>query len=224
MKESFQLIGLFFLVKWRQFQEERRIRKLYYSNDSFRTCDLLFHKAYLFHNPYQISKNFLMQKGEKDLHVYGETPITSLFQIAKKCGLKTDDYFLELGSGRGRGIFFLSQIFGCKAKGIEWIPEFVDKAESIAKQAEIDNAYFSCEDMLEVNLSESTVIYLYGTCLDEFSICKLVKNLEKAHSSIKIITVSYPLTTYSDLFKIVDQFTVPYPWGDAEVYINCFKS
>lgn len=224
MKEFCSLIGLFFLVKWRQLKEERKVRKCFYSHDSFRQCDRLLHAAYLFNNPYHISKTFLMQKGEKDIHLYGETPLTGLFQIAKKCGLKSEDYFIELGCGRGRGVFFLSHLFNCRAKGIEWIPEFVEKACAIAQHSSDENVSFSCEDMYEADLSEATIVYLYGTCLDEFSIRKIVKCLKKTSPGTKIITVSYSLTEYSDDFSLQDRFTISYPWGEADIYLHILKS
>jgi hypothetical protein len=214
------LFPLFFSVKWQQIKEEWKIRKYFYINDRFRQCDQALRRTYLLSNPYRISKKFLIQKGEQEVHVYGETPLTTLAQIGKECSIVSSDYVVELGCGRGRGVFFLSHWFGCAVKGIEWIPEFVHKANEIAKDLNCLKVSFSCEDMLETDLSEASIIYLYGTCLDEFSIRKFLKCCESLVSGTKIITVSYPLTDFDPSFSLLKQFEVSYPWGTAEVFLQ----
>lgn len=220
LEEFFTLFFLVFVVKWRQIKEEWKVKKTFHANEPFRSCDQALRSVYLFSNPYRISRKFLTQKGEREVHLYGETPLTSLAQIADECRIKSSDYVIELGCGRGRGAFFLSYWFGCAVKGIEWIPEFVNKANGVAKSLNCSKVSFSCEDMLEADLSDASVIYLYGTCLDEFSIRKLLKGCEKLVPGTKIITVSYPLTDYDPSFSLIKQFTVSFPWGEGEVFLH----
>jgi len=74
--------------------------------------------------------------------------------------------------------------------------------------------------MLQVDLKKATVIYLYGICLEEDVIAKLACNFNGLQPRTKVITVSYPLTEYSNLFTVTKAFTARFPWGKAEVYLN----
>ncbi|HEY5234992.1 MAG TPA: class I SAM-dependent methyltransferase, partial [Rhabdochlamydiaceae bacterium] len=82
---------------------------------------------------------------------------------------------------------------------------------------------FKCQDMQKVNFTGATAIYLYGTCLDDEVIKALVRRFEKLPPSVQIITVSYPLSDYSPQFQVRKQFTVNFPWGEGDVYVNSRK-
>ncbi len=196
--------------------EEWKVRSRFYRNAQFRKRDRALKKAYRFLNPYRINKSFLKKKGHTDLDTYGETPLTSLYIIAQECGINAADHVIELGSGRGRGAFFLADVIGCQTTGVEWIPEFVSRAQALAS----DNPIFICGDMLQQDLSQATVIYLFGTCLPDETIELIISVFLKLKPSVKIITVSYPLSDYSSHFKMEKQFSVSFPWGIADVYLN----
>jgi SAM-dependent methyltransferase len=221
--EKFSLFFLFFLVKARQFQEELKIRRRFYSHPFFKTVDQALCSYYFLNNPYRISKRFLQQRGEKNLYAYGETPLTSLEKIAKQCGLGPADHLLELGCGTGRGAFFLTSLIGCKVTGIEWIGEFVKKAQELKQTFDVKGAHFQCEDMMQCDMSSASFIYLYGTNLEEAEIERLLICFSKMKKGAKLISVSYPLTDYSDRFLLLKQFSIPYPWGVAEVFLQELK-
>ena len=71
-----------------------------------------------------MNKAFLQKLGHSDVDTYGETPLTTLYQIVQECGIASQDHLFELGCGRGRGVAFLSNFIGCRTTGIEWNPEF----------------------------------------------------------------------------------------------------
>jgi len=217
---SFSLFFLYFYIKAKIFIEEMKVISRFYSLNSFRACDLSFKKAYFWHNPYRISKTFLFAKGIKNIHQYGETPLTTLAHIANECALGQQDLFIELGCGRGRGIFFLSCLTGCQAHGIEWIPLFVQKATRIADQLNMERVSFSCQNMLEAYLEEASFLYLYGTCMEEEEIHLLVKKLEKCKTGTKVVSISYPLTDYSSSFYLKKEFDGRFPWGIAKIYLQ----
>lgn len=213
--ETLYLFVLFFQIKAKAFIEECRIRRRYWPNVAFQICDrqLCFH--YRFKNPYRISKRFLIKQGADDIYCYGETPLTTLEKIAKECSISSHDSVIELGCGRGRGVFFLATHFGCNVKGIEWIPEFVGPAHRIA--AYCPKVSFACEDMLTTDLSKASIIYLYGTSLDDATLEHLIKRFEKLPIGTKIITVSYPLT---GKFELCKQFNAEFPWGRTQIFLQ----
>lgn len=222
IKEFFQLLWLNFLVGKRNFVECVRVVLRYYHDLPFAKVDFSILLMYFFHNPFRISKRFLMHKGEQNVYAYGETPLTSLDIIAHTCHITKKDTFFELGSGRGRGCFWLNRFIGCKVVGIEYVPEFVERAERIKKKCPFPDVQFRCEDMLETNFTGGTVFYLYGTSYPDAFITQLIEKFSKMPSGTKFITVSYPLTDYTEkpLFEVMKRFPIQFTWGTADVYLQ----
>lgn len=223
-KEFFELLWINFVVYLKNTGEFFKVAWLYYRSFSFLKIDLYLRLIYLFNNPYKISKRFLMKKGVDEVYAYGETPLTSMEMIAKQCGLTKKDCVFELGCGRGRTCFWLHSFVGCSVVGIEYIPEFVERADQVKNRLGISNVEFRLEDMAKTDLSGATACYLYGTCLDEPTIHTLASHFAKLPIGTKIITVSYPLTDYlSNSFEVMKRFTVPYTWGSADVFLQIVK-
>jgi SAM-dependent methyltransferase len=209
---------VFFKVQWFLFKERREVRHRF---PTFSPFESALNRAYRFHNPFHICKEFLKQKGEKFPDAYGETPLPILAKLAQECSLNSKDIFFDLGCGRGRGAMFLSHLIGCRVVGIDWIPFFIQTAQnivlSISPQLPVN---FRCIDMQSADFSEATVIFLYGTCLSDEIINILISRFERLSSRTKLITVSYPLSDYDPRFYIRKQFTALFPWGIGEIYIN----
>jgi len=84
---------------------------------------------------------------------------------------------------------------------------------------------FLSEDFFEADLHEATVIYLYGTSMQDSEIKKLTAKFSDLRKGTKIITVSFPLSDYLDEkhFELMKCFPVEYPWGPADVYMQIKK-
>ncbi|MDP1834466.1 MAG: class I SAM-dependent methyltransferase [Chlamydiales bacterium] len=221
-KDFFKLVGLAFYIRYKRLLELIQTIYRYYNNKLFRQIDRTMFFLYLFDNPYTAARKFATLQGEEDIYTYGETPLTTLEQIVKRCGITANDTVYELGSGRGRSCFWLHCFVGCKVVGIEYNPHFYRKAEAIRAHYDVRNVTFVCEDLLKVNYSKATVVYLYGSCLEENFIFDLIEKLRKLPVDAKIITVSYPLTdyTFEPLFELIDEFDVPFTWGTTTVYVQ----
>lgn len=226
MKEYFSLLWINLRTHFYNFLEFVRVVFRYYTNVSFAKVDLSLLLTYLFNNPFYLSKKFLREKGEKDIYTYGETPLTTLEQIAKQCQLNSTDLVYELGAGRGRTSFWLNSFIGCRVIAIEYVPEFVQRAALIRDKFHIEGVEFRLQNMLEADLTGATVIYLYGTCLEENSIKTLMRKFDLLPAGTKIITVSYPLTDYTSRqnFEVMKCFSVPFTWGTADVYLHVKKA
>lgn len=177
--EIFTLALLRFKILHWNFLEERKVQELFYSNRLFAELDKSLKKLYRYKGPFKISKHFLQKKGGQDVHCYGETPLTTLDLIAKESHLSEKDHFLELGSGTGRGLFFLSSHYGCKASGIEWVPEFVLKSYDLSKSYPSLDLSFFLSDMTKASFEGASFIYLYGTCLCDDVIEHLADKMKK---------------------------------------------
>jgi len=189
------LIYLHFAVKLFELRHQLKIRHLPYDKN----IDRALRKG---PNPYSIQEAF----------PYGETPLFVLKQIVDRWGLTPDDRFVDLGCGRGRGVFFLSALTGCHAHGIDKIASFIKRANAFKKPKNS----FSCGDFKTYDFTQATFVYLYGTTMDNAAIAQLAEALRMLPQSGKIVTVSYPL----EGFILKDQFTASFPWGKAEVYLN----
>lgn len=199
-----------------------RVAIRYYPHHSFFKMDGLLLCAYLGRNPFRLSKRFLLERGETDLYTYGETPLTTLELIAQRCGVSAQDTVFELGCGRGRTCFWLSAFIGCSVVGVEYVPVFIEKAEQVKKRLHIPGLFFRLEDLFQTDLTGATVIYLYGICFTEAQLVPLIQRFSHLPSGTKVITVSYSLTEClpEAPFRVVSQFTAPFTWGEAEVYLQ----
>ncbi len=220
--EWIALIVLNLIVKKRNLFEFIKVIKKYYINSAFRKIDCSLLLKYSFKSPFAISKSFMEARGESDVYVYGETPLTSLEIIAKECQLTDKDIVFDLGCGRGRGCFWMNVMIGCKVVGIEYIPEFVEKALEVKQKYGLKNIEFRHQDFFKANFKGATVLYVYGTCMDSKSIQKLLDKILKLPLGTKVVTISYSLKefTTNPNFEILKRFKAPFTWGVGEVYIQ----
>lgn len=200
---------------------QKEVKKRYYQDHTFSRLDRALLTAYIFKNPYAISKSYLKKRNKTEIHTYGETPLMTYEKIAKEAELDPTDTFLELGSGRGRGALFLHHFFKCEVIGLERIPQFVKLSRYLAHKFDQRRVTFICADMLKRELPKATVIYLYGTALSDQEIALLVEKLKKLPKEVKIVSVSYPLADYDEkAFQIEKIFPINFLWGETEAYIQ----
>lgn len=223
--EYLELMWVNTKVQANNFVEFLRVAMNYYSNFTFAKIDLFLLVSYLFQNPFGISKRFLQKKGEDNVYAYGETPLTTLDQISKECEISEKDTVFELGCGRGRTCFWLHSFIHCKVVGIEYIPEFIERANAVKTKFDVQNVEFRLQDFLQADFTGATTIYLYGTCLEENAIRQIISKCKSLPAGTKIITISYPLTDYTQepLFEVMKRFQARYPWGTADVYLQIKK-
>ncbi|MEI6243108.1 MAG: class I SAM-dependent methyltransferase [Chlamydiota bacterium] len=209
---------LFFSIKYYNLKEYLRVIFRLYRNFSFCCIDLMLLLPYLCINPYRSCRKW-GEKEKKTTHIYGETPLTTMETIAKNCSITSQDTVFELGSGRGRTSFFLHSFFGCSVIGIEEVPIFIHIAKCIKRLFRLQKISFRKEDFLQTNLSSATHIYLYGTLLSNEEITQFLKN-PTLNKKTKMITISYPLSEFSQDWKIESSFRVSFPWGRTEGFLN----
>ncbi|MES2274076.1 MAG: class I SAM-dependent methyltransferase [Chlamydiota bacterium] len=215
-------IGEFWTVKKRLWQDQiETIRRYYRKNLRFCFIDLSFGLVALFINPYRTCRKFLQKKEEAEIYAYGETPFTTLELIVKAAEVHPDDIWLELGSGRGKGCFWVSCFTGSSCVGIEWVPQFVRIAKFLKALFRVPRVSFQCISMDEADFTQPTIVYLYGTCLEQSKIDALFEKMKHLKEGTKVITISYPLEGGG--FVLNKTFPVEYPWGSAEAYLQIKK-
>ncbi|MGB1271139.1 MAG: rRNA adenine N-6-methyltransferase family protein [Endozoicomonas sp.] len=182
--------------------------------------------SYLLDGPYAVSRRYYRKTGVSDIYRYGETPLTTLNEIAARVGISDKDCVFELGAGSGFTSLWLNTVKNCRVTAIEQAPLFCWRLERLVRRFRLTGINVMCCDYLNTSLEGASVIYLYASNLDEATITELAVRLFELGAGIRIITVSYSLQPYletsgrSGSFQLLDQFSVPFEWGEAEVYVQ----
>lgn len=223
--EYLHLCWIHLKVKFANIIEYGRVVVHYYPHLPFAKIDLSLLLSYLLSNPFHISKKFLVDRGEEEVYTYGETPLTTMELIARKCEITSQDTVFELGCGRGRTCFWLNQFIGCSVVGIDYIPPFIEKGQNIRNRFNLEHLSFRFEDLFQSDFQGATVIYLYGTCFPAAYIDLLIEKFSKLPKGTKIITVSYSLKDFQSEapFQIVKQFPALFTWGETEITLQIKK-
>jgi predicted RNA methylase len=178
----------------------------------------------------------LQLKLEPDVYQYGETPLLTIQKIAQYANIGEGDCVFELGCGTGRCAFWLAYFTGCRVIAIEQIPDFVDFSNKLIENNNFlkESIRFIRDDFFSADLSQATVIYCYGSKMDNGQIESLILNLGKVRPGTVIITVSYSLNEIiastqnrsiaQEDFPITIQFDAEFFWGKATVFIQKKRS
>lgn len=219
---SLSLIGTRLAFELRTFFDQIRTAYKYYSDPLFRKVDLSLLQSYIGDNPYIISKRFLKQRGEANVYAYGETFLTTIDQIVKQAELKNTDVIYELGCGRGRVCFWLALFLKAKVIGLDFVPEYINKANAVCQKFHLNNPTFVCDDFLKADLTNVTAIYLNGTAMSDGDIMLLIQRLIQLPKKTKVITVSFALTEYplAEHWRFIKSFPGAFSWGKADIYIQ----
>jgi hypothetical protein len=192
----------------RMWRDRIHTVKTYYRHPRFALVDLLFACIALFVNPYRLCRQFAQKMGRKEdriYGIYGETPYSTYEKIVRECGLGPEDTWLEIGSGRGKGCFWLSHFVGCRVIGVERVPFFSACAAFLQRLGRWRHLQFICGLVENISLPSVTFVYLYG----DFPPLTLPKQA-------KILSISEPLAE----MRVLKSFWVRYPWGRTRAYLQ----
>ena len=148
--------------------------------------------------------------------LYGETPWKTFVELLQWVEWRTEDHFVELGSGTSR----LSILLGvCGAKSctaVELIPPFVSRARWIVERCALANVSIVQADMLEFSWSNADVIYLTATAFDESMMAEIAVKCDELRPGTTVICLTQiPDTT---VLEVVDQRFCQFAWGMATVF------
>jgi len=192
---------------------------LFFPDMRFFFLDLSLYVLYLFSPPFRLRKS----EGHElpvtfDELTYGETYYFTARDILKKVNFTSDDMFIDVGSGRGKMVFFVSMYFHARATGIDILPTFINRSNYLSEKLKLEHTHFILSDGRTFDFSSGTVIYLAGTCFSDSSVSLLLKSLRAAPEGAKIITLSYPLK--ADYLKLISKEIKYFSWGKSTVFIH----
>jgi hypothetical protein len=211
---------------------EIRLRKFYqFFINLF--CYYLFHPkfflvdiwvllSYFFESPYHMIRVYDKAHPGNTLGPYGETDFHTFHKILKAFNVSKDSVFYELGSGRGRLSFWMSEAYHQKeVVGVEKHPVMVQKALRVLKFFRLAHITFINDDWSKVDFKDCDILYLYVLDISDKDMKKLALHLSSLKEGAKIITVNWWFgEVFPEKFIFENKTSASFPWGDAEVYLQ----
>ncbi len=203
---------LYFRTKWFHIREQSRSWK-HYRKIRFLLADCFLFLFSFFINPYRA-----LRKHKEDLGPYGETPLSTLGTIFSSLSLSEKDIIFELGSGRGRTLFYLASFTPCHIVGVEKFSLFYQFTKRVASLLRFSKLTLLQKNFLQADYSKASVIYLYGTALSQNQIEILLQSFKSLPKDARIITISFKLE--SNYLLLQETMPVTFPWGSTNAFIH----
>ena len=121
-----------------------------------------------------------------------QLPDNAFREIFRFSQLNKDDVFYHLGCGNGAGIAIAAEEFDVKKSvGIDNDVEKISFAKNLLKEKKISNGILQCQDVLESDISDATVILFWFS--DQTIIEKMMSKFSSLKEGCRIITIWGPL-------------------------------
>ena len=210
-----------YLINCKECFRYLKIIRHFYHNTSFAITDLKLHWHYLWNNPYHLCQKSRHYLPKALTQPYGETPLLDFSKLIHHLHLTEKDRFIELGCGRVHLVFWLAHFTPCAILAVDIVPEFIRYGNRLAQQRHLSQLHFDYSNMLAVDFSTASCVYLYGTSLKDEYIIQLVKKLSDLPNGAKVITVSYSLSEYgAENFIVEKRLLADFIWGQSYFYIQ----
>jgi len=167
--------------------------------------------------------------------VYGEVEFASflnLLQFFPKTDMHSNNkggVFYDLGSGSGRAVFTVRFSLDFeRCIGIELLPNLhklaVDVTEiydqNFRHKLALQSVDFYCEDVLNYDWSDGTVIFTCSTCFEDELIHAIGEKAKDLQQGAYLISFNKFTGIDPDAFDIIQEAVVcQMSWGDADVFV-----
>lgn len=156
--------------------------------------------------PYGAHDLSLMERLQRNLahdqrYIYGATPWVVLLKLTEGLEFAEDDVFVELGCGTGHFCFFMQQVYGIEAIGLEVLNIFTLKAQQIMQELSqpptclnFEGLQFLNLDFLHFNFSRGSFFYAAWTCFPEaLRTALLAKFFRECRPGTRLLVVTHAL-------------------------------
>ena len=147
---------------------------------------------------------------------YGETSYSVFDAIAQH--IKYNDRFVDLGCGRGLGLFYLATMVKARYLGLEIKDEFVRVGRIIKTVAGFQNIEFMQKDLHTYKLPACDVIFIAGTCFDEKLLGRICLEINRIKPR-KVLSISTSLIEYGLLDYKIQDVPIDMPWGQTSLFV-----
>lgn len=219
------IIALMLLPTYRYLKKKHKI------NIWLKALNLKQHQA-AFAKIYDNVDGFDLSKRAREKHdafeyTYGEIDFLSFIALISLTHPNENTRFYDLGCGVGKAVISCAMVYDMQFYcGVELFKELYNSAVKQQQHllrlpeyvANAKNILFVCEDFLNVNLNDATLIFINSTAFVGHTWQLLNEKLAATIGSATIITVSKKLTT--GMFTVVFSTQINMSWGVATVFIH----
>ena len=184
------------------YQLKSSIKKLHAGTEqNLQAIDYLLGFDYL-----QIEKKISpMSYGYNIGHFYQKNALMTEYKVLQNLfnhlKLSPKDVVYDLGSGYGRFLFYGASLYpDIKFKGVEIVNERAEETVAITKKGQFGNITIINKDVLNTDLSEGTVFYMFNPFKEIiFTVMETLRKVARKHD---VTIVAYHQNTLEDLNKI----------------------
>ncbi len=144
---------------------------------------------------------------------FGETPYATAVEIFDWAGLKSSDYFLDLGCGRGKVVFVAAVAFGCRTMGLDLLAFYIKKARKISDglPTTVPRPLFLQQDFLQAEMFDITMAYVGGVSLADETRDDLLLLSQTARIGTRWLTVGWEIR--QDHLRLQSEREFLFSWG-----------
>ena len=149
---------------------------------------------------------------------YGEMSYFSVWTCIKSLKGYSFSECIDLGSGMGKPLIFMSMILNSKFKGIEISPQYVDMSKRLISLLNIKFVDIVMGDMSGFEVKGPSLMFFSATCLEPLTIKKLTSRFLTLEKGSVVVSISQKVGHES--FKLLFKLRLPMSWGYATVFIQ----
>lgn len=203
---------------WKRFNTYLFEVNRYYQNSLFQSLDTKLQGKSSLDSAFKIVKQHAkMDPNNPNKYIYGETPLAVYEFLADTLTFNSQTKFLELGFGRGRGLFFLKAFYECQLYGLEQTLEFFQEAKKLSEYKRLGIELFH-GDYLQDKLPEVDVVYCYASTMKLADIDKLCQQIKQYMNDPIVVTPSFSLSSYDQDFELITCHEQEYEIGTLTLY------
>lgn len=158
-------------------------------------------------------------------HTYGEVTFSGFYKMMELAQPRDGEVFYDLGSGTGKAVMTAALLYGfSKLVGVEIIKDLNDTAHTVLSKFHHDypqlkrNIHFQAADFTKIDLNDADIIFINSTCLQYEFTLPFLKKLDALEKGTRVLTST--LSIASDAFHVQTIGSIPFSWGNEEVYLH----
>jgi hypothetical protein len=133
---------------------------------------------------------------------YVPSSYSDIFFLLKYVGLTGEDVFTDLGSGMGRVVFAASWAGAKRSVGADILPDLCEIAEANRRKSRLANRdiSFLCENAKDVDLTGSTVIFIYHSFGGD-TLRTVLQNAKRVRDLSRPLRIIYMNPVFNEVLK-----------------------
>ena len=151
-------------------------------------------------------------------YTYGEVSYWGINKALNEIPKEKLNSFIDLGSGKGKIVFFTSLVLNLRSTGVEISPKLIQLGKLLKQCFFVKNASFINEDITNFELPDVDVYFFAGTCFSDQTLNYIKQQLSLKNHHFYILSTSKPFV--EECYDIVNFFYVPCTWGSTTLYLQ----